>query len=64
MLIALAAVYDLKFHQMDIKKTFLKGELEQEIYIEQPEGFVVPGKEEKVWGLMKSLYRINQAPKQ
>ena len=48
MLIALAAVHDLKIHQMDVKTTFLNGELEDEIYIEQPEGFIVPGKEKKV----------------
>ena len=47
MLIALAAEYGLEIHQMDVKTTFLNGELEEEIYIEQPEGFVVPGKEKK-----------------
>ena len=44
MLIALAAVHDLKIHKMDVKTTFLNGELEEEIYMEQPEGFIVPGK--------------------
>ena len=43
-LIALAAVHDLKIHQMDVKTTFLNGELEEEIYMEQTEGFIVPGK--------------------
>ena len=56
MLIALAAVHDLKIHQMDVKTTFLNGELEEEIYMEQPEGFIVPGKEKKVCRLVKSLY--------
>ena len=64
MLIALAAVYDLEIHQMDVKTAFLNGELEEEIYIEQPEGFVVPGKEKKVCKLIKSLYGLKQAPKQ
>ena len=64
MLIALAAVYGLKIHQMDVKTAFLNGELEEEIYIEQPEGFVVPGKEKKVCKLIKSLYGLKQAPKQ
>ena len=45
MLITLAAVYGLEIHQVDVKTFFLNGELEEEIYIEQPEGFVVPGKE-------------------
>ncbi|KAF3635375.1 hypothetical protein FXO38_24662 [Capsicum annuum] len=44
MLIALAAVYDLQIHQIDVKTAFLNGDLEEEIYMEQPEGFVVPGK--------------------
>ena len=48
MLIALAAVYGLEINQINVKTTFLNGELEEEIYIEQPEGFVVPGKEKKV----------------
>ena len=48
MLIALAAVYGLEIHQMDVKTAFLNGELEEEIYIEQLENFVVPGKEKKV----------------
>ena len=47
MLIALAAVYDLKIHQMDVKTTFLNGELKEEIYMEQSEGFIVPGKKRK-----------------
>ena len=45
-------------------KTFLNGELEEEIYMEQPEGFIVPGKEKKVCILVKSLYGLKQAPKQ
>ena len=63
MLIALAAVYGLKIHQMDVKTAFLNVELEEEIYIEQPEGFVVPGKEKKVCKLIKSVYGLKQAPK-
>ena len=43
MLIALAAVHDLKIHQMNVKTSFLNGELEEEIHMEQPEGFIVPG---------------------
>ena len=64
MLIALAAVHDLKIHQMDVKTAFLNGELEEDIYMEQPEGFIVPGKEKKVCRLVKSLYGLKQAPKQ
>ncbi|KAL0332983.1 UNVERIFIED_CONTAM: Retrovirus-related Pol polyprotein from transposon TNT 1-94 [Sesamum calycinum] len=63
-LIAVAALYDLEIHQMDVKTAFLNGELDEEIYMEQPEGFVVPGQEKKVCRLVKSLYGLKQAPKQ
>ena len=39
-LIAITTLHNLKIHQMDVKTTFLNGELEKEIYMEQPEGFV------------------------
>ena len=64
MLIALAAVYDLEIHQMDVKTAFLNGELEEEIHMEQLKGFVIPGKENKVCKLIKSLYGLKQASKQ
>jgi len=63
-LLALAASYGLHVHQMDVKIAFLYGELEEEIYMEQPDGFVVPGEENKVCRLIKSLYGLIQAPKQ
>ena len=44
-IIALVAHYDLELHQMDIKTTFLNGDLEENVYIAQPKGFVVEGKE-------------------
>ena len=43
-LISLDAIHDLVVHQMDIKIAFLNGDLEEEIYMTQPEGFVVPDK--------------------
>ena len=49
---------------MDVKTAFLNGELEEEIYMEQPEGFIVPEQENKVCRLIKSLYGLKQAPKQ
>ncbi|KAL2252267.1 UNVERIFIED_CONTAM: Retrovirus-related Pol polyprotein from transposon TNT 1-94 [Sesamum indicum] len=63
-LIAIASVYNLPIHQMDVKTAFLYGELEEEIYMEQPEGFVAHGNEHKVCKLVKSLYGLKQAPKQ
>ncbi|KAL0375539.1 UNVERIFIED_CONTAM: Retrovirus-related Pol polyprotein from transposon TNT 1-94 [Sesamum calycinum] len=62
--IALASVYNLSIHQMDVKTTFLYGELREEIYMDQPEGFIAHGNKRKVCKLVKSLYGLKQAPKQ
>nr|GEV20582.1 zinc finger, CCHC-type [Tanacetum cinerariifolium] len=64
LLLALAAIHDLVIHQMDVKTAFLNGDLDEEIYMKQPEGFVMPGHESKVCKLKKSLYGLKQAPKQ
>ena len=48
---------------MDVKLTFLNGYLEEEIYMEQLEGFEVQGHEDKVYRLRKALYGLKQAPK-
>ena len=57
-LLSLAASYGLLVHQMDVKTAFLNGELDEEIYMEQPDGFVVKGQEKKVCKLLKSLYGL------
>nr|KAJ0192903.1 hypothetical protein LSAT_V11C800431030 [Lactuca sativa] len=64
LLLALAAIHNLVIHQMDVKTAFLNGDLDEEIYMKQPEGFVMLGNEHKVCKLKKSLYGLKQAPKQ
>lgn len=63
-LMAIASIHHLYVHQMDVKTAFLNGDLDEEIYMEQPEGFVLPGNEKKVCKLVKSLYGLKQSPKQ
>ena len=64
MLIAIVALHNLEIHQMDVKIAFLNGDLNEEIYMDQPEGFISLGQEKKVCRLVKSLYGLKQAPKQ
>jgi hypothetical protein len=63
-LLSLAASHGLLIHQMDVKTSFLNGELGEEIYMEQATGFVANGQEGMVCKLLKSLYGLKQAPKQ
>ena len=62
--LGLAASLDLEIEQFDVKTTFLHDDSEEEIYIEQPEGFSVKSKEELVCKLKKTLYGLKQAPRQ
>ena len=62
--LTIVALRNLEVHQMDVKTTFLNGDLEEEIYMKHPEGFSAPGQEKKVCKLVKSLYGLKQAPKQ
>ena len=63
-MIALVSIYKLVIHQIDVKTTFLNGDLEEEIYMSQLEGCVVDDQENKVFKLLKSLYGLKQEPKQ
>jgi hypothetical protein len=60
-LVALANERDLECHTVDISTAFLHGELEEEIYMKQPPGFVTPGEEHKVCRLLKGLYGLKQS---
>eukprot|EP00253_Pinus_taeda_P033502 PITA_33502 len=62
-LFALAAQNGWKVHQMDVKTAFLNGDLKENVFMSQPEGFVVKGDEHKVCKLVKSLYGLKQAPR-
>jgi hypothetical protein len=62
-LLTLAASHGLLVYQMDVKTTFLNRELEEEINMTLPDGFVVKDQEDKVCKLQKSLYGLKQAPK-
>ncbi len=61
--LSLVAALDLEITQLDIKTAFLYGELEEELYLEQPEGFVTAGRENEVCRLKKSLYGLKQSPR-
>jgi hypothetical protein len=60
----LAASLGLLVYQMDVKTAFLNEELEEEIYINLPDGFIENGQEENVHKLLTSLYGLKQASKQ
>ena len=58
LLLSLAALLDWEIEALDVKTAFLFGKLDEEIYMEQPEGFVVKGKEKKVCQLRKAIYGL------
>ena len=62
-ILSLVVVEDLHLEQLDVKTTFLHGDLEEEIYMQQPKGYEVKGKENLVCMLKKSLYGLKQAPR-
>ncbi|KAH9658994.1 hypothetical protein KPL70_023693 [Citrus sinensis] len=62
-ILALFTIQDMYLEQMDIKTTFLHGELQEEIVMEQPGGYVVSGNEDHVCLLKKSLYGLKQSPR-
>jgi hypothetical protein len=63
-IMTLVAYYDLELHQIDVKTTFLKGDLYENIYMAQPKGSVVEGKNRMGCRLKKSIYGLKQASRQ
>ena len=60
-MLAIAAYHDYEIWQMDIKTTFLNRNLEEDVYMTQPDGFVLDGQAEKVCKLQRSIYGLKQA---
>jgi len=63
-LLAMVCVLDMELEQLDVKTTFLHGELDEQIYMSQLEGFSVSRKKDYVCLLKKSLYSLKQSPRQ
>ena len=64
LVLAIVALMDLELFQMDVKTAFLNGELDEEIYMDQPLGFESKGQERKVCKLKRSIYGLKQASRQ
>jgi hypothetical protein len=63
LLITLTAHEGWEVHHMDVKSAFFNGDLQEEVYVEQPSGFIIVGKEHKVLKLKKALYGLHQVPR-
>ena len=61
--VGLAARNGLKLHQLDITAAFLNGDLEEEVFMQQPEGFILKGQEQLVCKLRRSIYGLKQSPR-
>ena len=62
--LGMVAAENLHLEQLDVKRAFLHGDLEEDIYMIQLEGFIVQGQENLLCKLRKSLYGLKQAPRQ
>jgi len=63
MFLALSSFWECKVYQMDVKSAFINGDLEEEVYIEQPDGFILGNDPKLVCGQKKALYGLKQAPR-
>ena len=62
-ILGIVVAENLHLEQLDVKIAFLYGDLEEDIYMQQPEGFAIQGNENQVCKLKKSIYGLKQAPK-
>ena len=62
-ILSLVVVENLHLEQLDVKTTFLHGDLEEDIYMKQPQGHEVKGKKNLVWRLKKCFYGLKKAPR-
>jgi hypothetical protein len=62
-LLSIVVAFDFDVEHMDVKTTFLHGDLEEEIYMKYTEGFVVKGNKEIICKMKKSLYGLKQSPR-
>ena len=60
-LLTIASHLNFKLYQMDVKSDFLNGMLQEEVYVEQPKGFVDPHRPDDVYKLKRALYGLKQA---
>ncbi|GAA0183716.1 transmembrane signal receptor [Lithospermum erythrorhizon] len=63
MIFGLAAQMGWKLYQLDVRSTFLQGELDEDVFLDQPQGYLVKGMEQQVYKLHKTLYGLKQVPR-
>ena len=61
--LSIAAQNKWYVYQMDFKSSFFNGYIEEEVFVEQPQGYEVPGQEHKVYRMKNALYGLKQAPR-